>query len=216
LIGTAVLALMLYALLWLGFAQRWLWLDAMDGFALDRLHPYGVAHPGWVAFWDVFCTVLGPTVFRLIGLVVIVIALVRRNVRAAMFLVLTVELSGLITETAKAAANRPRPLEAMANAASTAFPSGHALGVLVSVLALLTLALPLARRRSRPWLIAAGIVVVLAIGVGRVVLNVHHISDVLAGWALGYAWFVACVLLVPPVVPVTAADETPVAPGSSR
>jgi hypothetical protein len=33
---------------------------------------------------------------------------------------------------------------------------------------------------------------------------------------LGYVWFVVCVLLVPPMVPFTAADETPVAPGSSR
>jgi len=31
----------------------------------------------------------------------------------------------------------------------------------------------------------------LAIGIGRVVLNVHYPSDVLAGWALGYAYFVA-------------------------
>ena len=34
-----------------------------------------------------------------------------------------------------------------------------------------------------------GAVLVVAIGIGRVVLNVHHPSDVLAGWALGYAYF---------------------------
>ena len=103
----------LYVLLWVGFAQQWQWIDAMDRFALDVLHDFGIAHPGWVVFWDVFCTVLGPTVFRLVALVVIVVALARRNVRAAMFLVISVELSGLITEAAKAAANRPRPAEAL-------------------------------------------------------------------------------------------------------
>jgi membrane-associated phospholipid phosphatase len=45
---------------------------------------------------------------------------------------------------------------------------------------------------------------------------VHHPSDVLAGWALGYAYFVVCLLLVPPFRAVTAADERPVAPGNSR
>ena len=216
LVGSAALALALYALLWVGFVQRWLWIDAVDRFALDPLHTYGVAHPLWVTSWNVFCTVLGPTAFRLIGLVVIVVALTRRNVRVAMFLIVTVELSGLITEAAKAAAHRPRPVGALATASSSSFPSGHALGVMVSVLALLTLLLPVVRPPLRPWLILIGAVVVLAIGIGRVVLNVHHPSDVLAGWALGYAWFVVCLLAVPPVAPITAADETPAVPGNSR
>jgi membrane-associated phospholipid phosphatase len=188
----------------------------MDRAALDVLHDSGIAHPGWVVFWDVFSTALGPTVFRLIALVVIVVALARRNVRLAMFLVISVELSGLITEAAKAAANRSRPGEAFVNALSTSFPSGHALGVMVGVLAFLTLLLPIVRRPMRAWLIVIGVVVVLAIGFGRVALNVHHPSDVLAGWALGCAWFVVCVLSVPPVVTITATDETPAAPGSSR
>ena len=215
-VGVAAFALALYALLWVGFAQQWQWVDAMDRAALDPLHTYGTAHLGWVTFWDVFCTVLGPTVFRLVALVVIVVALARRNLRAALFLVISVELSGLITEAAKAAANRPRPAEALVHAPSTSFPSGHALGVMVGVLALLTLVLPIVRRPVRVWLIVIGAAVVVAIGLGRVVLNVHHPSDVLAGWALGYVWFVVCVLSVPPAVQVTAADETLAAHGNSR
>jgi len=55
---------------------------------------------------------------------------------------------------------------------------------------------------------------VLVIGVGRVVLNVHHPSDVLAGWAAGYLWFAAS-LLVLARKPVSSADETPIAHGSA-
>ncbi len=216
LVGLAAPAFALYVLMWVGFAMKWHWVDAMDTRALDALHTYGIAHPGWIAAWNIFCTVLSPTVFRLITLAVIVLALARRNVRVALFLVISVELTGFLTEAAKAASNRPRPAEALVNAPSTSFPSGHALGVMVAILALLTVTLPLVRRPLRVWLIAGGAIIVLAIGVGRVVLNVHHPSDVLAGWALGYIWFVVCLLLVPPAVPVTAADETPVAPGSSR
>ena len=216
LVGLAASALALYALLWVGIAQQWQWIDTMDRFALDVLHDFGIAHPGWVVFWDVFCIVLGPTVFRLVALVVIVVALARRNVRAAMFLVISVELSGLITEAAKAAANRPRPAEAFVHAWSTSFPSGHAVGVMVAVLAFLTLLLPIARRPLRPVLIVIGAIVVVAIGFGRVALNAHHPSDVLAGWALGYVWFVVCVLSVPPFETITAADETPAAHDNSR
>jgi hypothetical protein len=105
--------------MWVGFAQQWHWLDVIDRSTLDVLHTFGVAHPGWVAFWDVFCTVLGPTAFRLFALALIVVALARRNLRAALFLVISVELSGLVTEAAKAAANRPRPAEALVHAPTT-------------------------------------------------------------------------------------------------
>jgi undecaprenyl-diphosphatase len=133
-----------------------------------------------------------------------------------MFLVLTIELSAVTTELAKFLVNRPRPDTALVHALSTSFPSGHALGVMVSVLALSALAWPGIRPQLRAWWVAAGVLVVVAIGVGRVVLNVHHPSDVVAGWALGYAWFVAVYLLYPPYPPVTAADETPAVRGSAR
>jgi membrane-associated phospholipid phosphatase len=216
LLGSAAIAAAFYAVLWIGFANHWHPIVAMDRAAIDSTHAYALSHPGWVTFWNVFCTVLGPTAFRLIALAVIVFALTRRNVRVALFLVVTVELGGVVTEAAKAAAGRPRPIEALVVAPSTSFPSGHALGVMVGVLALLTLALPLVRRPVRVVLVATGAVVVLAIGIGRIVLNVHYQSDVLAGWALGYVWFVVGLLLVPPVVAVTEADETPAALGSSR
>jgi undecaprenyl-diphosphatase len=80
---------------------------------------------------------------------------------------------------------------------------------MVGVLALLTVVLPVIHRPLRVWLVAIGALTVIAIGVGRVVLNVHHPSDVVAGWALGYAYFVACVLMVPPSRPVTVTDEIP-------
>ena len=215
LIVSAVLAVAVYALVWIGYSSNWNWLTGIDAYWLDVAHRYGVAHPGWVTSWDVFCTVLGPTVFRLVALIVIVFALVRRNLRVAVFLVISVELAGIITEIAKYAANRPRPATALVSALSTSFPSGHALGVMVGVLALLTVVLPLVRRPLRAWLIAIGAVIVILIGIGRVVLNVHHPSDVIAGWAFGYAYFVACLLLVPPSRRVTAADETPAAHDNS-
>lgn len=216
LIVSAVLAVAVYALMWIGYASHWNWLMTIDSSWLEAMHRYGIAHPGWVTAWNVFCTLLGPTVFRLLTLVVIIFSLVRRNLRVAMFLVISVELSGIITEIAKYAADRPRPATALVSAPSTSFPSGHALGVMVGVLALLTVVLPVVRRPLRAWLVALGALIVILVGVGRVVLNVHHPSDVLAGWALGYAYFVACLLMVPPSRPVTVTDETPAALGTAR
>ena len=216
LIVSAALAVAVYALMWIGYASNWHWLTTIDSSWLAVGHRYSVAHPGRVAAWNVFCTVLGPTAFRLMALIVIIVALVHRNLRVALFLVISVELSGIITEIAKYAANRPRPATALVSAPSASFPSGHALGVMVGVLALLTVILPVVRRPLRGWLIALGAAVVILIGAGRVVLNVHYPSDVVAGWAFGYAYFVVCLLMVPPPQPVTVTDETPAAPGTAR
>lgn len=216
LLVTGVAAAAVYALMWVGFAADWAWLASFDTWALDAAHRVGTAHHGWVVGWNVFCTVFGPTAFRLAVVVVIVIALLRRNLRLAMFLLISVELGGLVTEIAKNLVNRPRPATALVHAPSSSFPSGHALGVMLSVAALLVVVLPLVRAAWRGWLVALGVVLVLAIGAGRVALNVHHPSDVIAGWALGYAYFVVCLLLVPPVRPITRQDETPAEPGISR
>lgn len=216
LLVTAVAAVAVYAALWIGYAMRWPWLDGLDTTGLAIPYRYLSAHPAWVIAWNVFCEVLGPFAFRLLALVLIVVALVRRRRRLALFLLLTIELSAVVTEVAKALVNRPRPDTALVHALSSSFPSGHAVGVMVAVLALTVLVWPTLHPPLRKWWAAVGVLIVVAIGVGRVVLNVHHPSDVVAGWALGYVWFVAVFLICPPSAPVTTVDETPEALGSAR
>ena len=210
--STAVVAVALYVALWIGWSRDWTPLVAVDDATLALTHRFGLAHPGWVTAWNALCTVFSPLTFRVLALGLIGWALMRRQRRRALFLFVSVELSGPLTELAKFAADRPRPATAFVFASSTAFPSGHALGTMAAVLALLAVALPVLGRSWRAPLIAASVLVVVAVGVGRVVLNVHHPSDVVAGWALGYVWFVLCLALLPAV---TATDETPATRDSS-
>ena len=59
------------------------------------------------------------------------------------------------------------------------------------------LAATLARTRAeRVAAICAGFAVGALIGVSRVVLGVHYVTDVLAGAFLGLAWLVACLVVV--------------------
>jgi membrane-associated phospholipid phosphatase len=44
--------------------------------------------------------------------------------------------------------------------------------------------------------VGAGLGLGVLIGVSRVVLNVHFVGDVLAGFCLGLSWLVACLLVV--------------------
>ncbi|MCV7136952.1 phosphatase PAP2 family protein [Mycobacterium hodleri] len=206
-----------YALLWVGWVRDWGWLVSADTSMLAAGWRVGADHPAWVTFWDVWCTVFSPVVIRIATVGLIVYALRQRQVRTAVFLVVCVEMAAVLTELLKRLADRPRPATAMVDALSTSFPSGHALGTMAAALALGVVCLPKLRPNLRPWAVAATVVVVLTVGAGRVALNVHHPSDVVAGWAMGYVYFVLCLLILRgDRTGVTEADETPAMPGSAR
>lgn len=207
----AVLAAAVFLIALAGVLGRWEWMENADWAVLDPLYRYGIAHPGWVTAWDVLCTVFHPAVFRLIALVWIVYLLMGRQpdrYRVALFLALTVEFSALVVVFAKAVVSRPRPATALVAELSSSFPSGHALGTAVAVTAMLFAASPQLRGRLRNLAVGSGLLIVIAVGFGRVVLNVHHPSDVLAGWALGYLWVLVCLPLLTSRR-VRAVDETP-------
>ncbi len=72
---------------------------------------------------------------------------------------------------------------------SPSFPSGHALNstVVIGVLVYLT-CLQLKKTSARAAVIAAGLVFVVAMGLSRVFLGHHWMTDVIAAWLLGLAW----------------------------
>jgi membrane-associated phospholipid phosphatase len=216
-VSIATAAVALYVLLWLGWSQHWQWLTAIDNAALTPLHDFGVAHPAWVRWWNLFSNTFGPNCFRLVGVIAVVVAALRRNLRAVLMVLIAIYLSGIVAQLAKNLADRPRPSSALVGAPSSSFPSGHAVGVMVGVLVLLTLFWDMLGPRSRIASATLGAILVCAVGASRVVLNVHNPSDVLAGWALGYLWFCLCWFLIRPR-PLNAwvADERPAAPGIDR
>ena len=120
----------------------------------------------------------------------------RGALRPALVLVVAVLGSGAITATVKLLVGRNRPpLPFAVDTAERglAFPSGHAL----SALALYgTLAYLLARpaRTARRTATAAGLLLlVVAVGLSRIYLGYHWVSDVLGSWTLGVVWLSAVV-----------------------
>jgi len=79
---------------------------------------------------------------------------------------------------------------------SYSFPSGHAATavVLYGALAILLAERASSRLRAAGWLAGAAMLA-LAIGTSRVLLNVHFVSDVAAGFAAGLAWLCCCAIV---------------------
>ena len=97
----------------------------------------------------------------------------------------------------KVAVDRPRPPGPHEVAASgSSFPSGHAAHSVIYVWLAFTIVLRLRPGMARGALVVvAGIVLTALVGLSRVYLNVHYLSDVSAGWALGAAAFSFCALV---------------------
>ena len=116
----------------------------------------------------------------------------------ALYLMAAVGSGVALSNTAKALFDRPRPDLVPHGAAvhTASFPSGHSL---MAAVVYLTLAVLVARtmpsRRLRVYVVALAILVTVAVGVSRVYLGVHWPTDVLAGWAAGGAWALACAAL---------------------
>jgi membrane-associated phospholipid phosphatase len=103
----------------------------------------------------------------------------------------------LMTVVGKAAIGRVRPplIDAVPPfETSPSFPSGHTLNatVIVGLIGYLA-ALQLARRGARTAVGLAAGCFVLAIGLSRVYLGHHWLTDVLVGWALGVGWLAVVV-----------------------
>jgi membrane-associated phospholipid phosphatase len=194
----ALVAAVVYAVMWVGYRQNWGWLHGLDWSLLNASHDIAMKHPAWVRFWAVVSVVLGPVPLRLLDTVAAVAALVSRNVRAALLLLACGLLNGFVTLGAKALANRPRPPTMLLATPQTSFPSGHALETMAALLALLAVALPMMSRSSGRVAITVSALILVLVGISRVALNVHHPSDVLAGWSLGYLYALGCLWVLRP------------------
>jgi len=137
-------------------------------------------------------TTLGETWFVIaVAVFLAVVDYVRTRTRwVPLFFSIVILGQNVLTRTVKELADRVRPdLNPIAETLGPSFPSGHSATAAAFFAAA---ALVLGRGRRRPQRAAlAGGTVGIAVGVAgsRVLLDVHWLSDVIAGVALGWAWF---------------------------
>ena len=144
-------------------------------------------------------TMLGSTpVVVGVGLVVGVFEY-RRIPSRSLWLFLTLAIGGdiLVVNLIKAGVARARPaIDPLTSFAGSSFPSGHtaAAAACYSAVALVMSRGRAPRTRAVLAGIAAGIAV--AVGMSRMLLGVHWLTDVIAGLAVGWAWSALCAIAV--------------------
>jgi membrane-associated phospholipid phosphatase len=137
-----------------------------------------------------------PVVIAGLAAVLAVVETVRTRSRWVVpFLFVVVAGNGILTTTVKHIADRVRPaLNPIAETLGPSFPSGHSSwsAAFFAAAALLLSRGRGAHARAGIAGIAAGLAVMVA--GSRVLLDVHWLSDVIAGLALGSAWFAICAI----------------------
>jgi membrane-associated phospholipid phosphatase len=142
-------------------------------------------------------TTLGETWFVIVAAVVVAGAdRLRAPTRwVAAYLGLVILGQNVLTRTVKELADRVRPdLNPIAETLGPSFPSGHS-ATAAAFYAAAALVLGRGRpRRVRAILAGGAVGIAVAVAGSRVLLDVHWLSDVVAGLALGWAWFAVCSL----------------------
>ena len=115
---------------------------------------------------------------------------IRGRWRLAIYLLVAGAGALVLDPVLKSLVGRLRPVVAhpIAYGLGNSFPSGHSLGSIVCYGAILLVFLPATHGRWRRAFIAGIVTLVALIGISRILLGVHYVSDVLGGWALGITW----------------------------
>lgn len=197
---TCVIGIVSVGVLLLVVEAGWAPLRVVDEVALGGLHAYATGHHWFVVLMAAVSTVGSWWVYLVVVLGLATWLGIRRRIRMALFVAVTVEVSPLLNQVMKTIVHRPRPVWAdpVASASGASFPSGHAQAAVVGYGVLVLVLLPSLRRAFRVMVVSAGVLMVLAIGFSRVALGVHYVSDVVAGWALGVAWVASMIVVVDP------------------
>jgi len=116
----------------------------------------------------------------------------RRERGETLVLVAGLALTYAGVHVTKAALDRPRPPDPLVATDLSAYPSGHAAYAMTWIAVAVTLSRVLPRLASRFALVVGAIVVAAVVGVTRVYLRAHWLSDVTGGWGLGAALFSVC------------------------
>lgn len=154
------------------------------------------ALPGWVTQAAQDITALGSTsVVTLVVIVALGYLLLQRKTGVALLVFAAVAGGSAVNHLLKHVFGRARPdfVEPLVSVTTASFPSGHAAASAITYLTLSALLARTAPSRSvRVYIVSAGTILTLLVGLSRVYLGVHYPTDVLAGWCVGAVWAMLC------------------------
>jgi undecaprenyl-diphosphatase len=177
----------------------------------DRADPAEPLGPPWLTLTMRDLTALGGyPVITTIAILAAGYLAILRNWAAVILVFASLAGGALLNEVLKDVFDRPRPdlVAHLVHVETPSLPSAHAMMAAVTYL---TLGALLGRAQPRPalkmYILGVAVALALLIGFSRIYLGVHWPTDVLAGWSIGAAWAMVCLLIARLAGGETAAPE---------
>jgi undecaprenyl-diphosphatase len=187
---TVTVAALVFTVLLIAVRLQWAPLEAADHNAATAINGLVAGNATLVSVVKAV-TFLGSNgvLWTVIGAATVILA-IRRQWRLAAYLLVTGSGALVLDPVLKSLVGRLRPVVAhpVAYGTGNSFPSGHSLGSIVCYGAILLVFLPAARGRWRTAFVSVIVSLVALIGISRILLGVHFLSDVVGAWAVGITW----------------------------
>ncbi len=137
-----------------------------------------------------------PTHLFILSMILFFVLLYKKKVYYSLLLLFGM-IGGLLFELlTQGIIHRARPENALIEVGGYSFPSGHAtMAILFFSILMYSFKDDIKNRALRHTFIIGNIVLFLLIGFSRVYLNVHWLSDVIAGFSLGLFWLTLLILV---------------------
>jgi len=177
----------------------------VNGWAVD------ISQPTLIDAAKVLTTFGAPWLMEPLCAVVTIVLLLRRRALEAAVIGIGMGMTVALVQVAKHSTDRARPGNALVDAAGAAYPSGHSAYAMAWIALAVVAVRVVPALRGRWWLVVAAIVLAALVGLTRLYLRVHWLSDVLGGEGVAAMSFslVAIVALVVAFVRQNAVPEQP-------
>lgn len=131
------------------------------------------------------------------AIIITILLLLKKHTREAFLLSFLFTVSVIIDNVLKMIIQRPRPhIAPLIAEHDYSFPSGHAMNSFVFYASLAYIFYQISRKKKASvTAIGALTLLILLIGVSRVYLGVHYATDVVAGYIVGFCWFVSVIVI---------------------
>jgi undecaprenyl-diphosphatase len=162
----------------------WIQLEDQGSGALDvRVNGWAVdlEHPTATQVAEVVTLLGAPWLMETLCALAALALLARRRILEAVVVGLGMALTVAAVQLAKQLVDRPRPDNALVDAAGASYPSGHAAYAMAWIVLAIVGVRVVPWLRGRWWLVIVAIVVAALVGVTRIYLRVHYLADVLGG-----------------------------------
>jgi len=183
-------AALVFAILLVLVRLQWAPLESVDRGAANHLNSLVAGHSALVSAIKGITWLGSDGVLWVVILGATILLAVRRRWRLAVYLLVTGAGAIVLDPILKSLVGRLRPVVAhpVAHGTGDSFPSGHSLGSIVCYGALFLVFVPATRGRWRTAFTTVVVALIALIGISRLLLGVHYLSDVIGAWAVGITW----------------------------